>query len=225
MTALVTDYTISYGGAMFAASFATVGNRTLGSYQGLSGGTMGTLAGNMGNSAAFPTTAAGSNTAANATGLGGVGNITAAAAAATDFIMTSYQNPAGSTAVQGRRMVITGVRLSLVNLGAAVATTATTVLVGLAFGHTAVSLATAETASFATATTKAPRRKPVGFAYWNIGAPIGATPQNGDLVMTFNNPIYVNPGEFIATTLKFVTGTATASQSIGYTVDFDYGWE
>ena len=225
VTALVTDYTVSYGGALFAETFSTVGNRSLGSYQGLSGGTMGTLAGNIGNSTAIPTTAAGSNTAANVTGLGGVGSITAAAAAATDFILTSYQVPAGTVAVQGRRLVVRGVRVSAVNLGAAVATSATSCLIGLAFGHTAVSLATAETASFATATTKAPRRLPLGFMYWNVAAPIGATPQNGDIVQTFANPIYVNSGEFIATTLKFTSGTATASQQITYTVTFDYGWE
>jgi hypothetical protein len=86
-------------------------------------------------------------------------------------------------------------------------------------------MATNETASFATATTKAPRRMPLGFMYWNIAAPIGATPTNGDIYMPFTNPIYVNAGEFIATTAKFVAGTATASQTIGYTVTFDYGWE
>ena len=225
LQATISDYTVSYGGPLVTASLAQIGNRSLGSYQGLSGGTMGSLVANMTNSLAFPTTAAGSNTAANSTGLGGVGNVTAAAAAATDFILNSYQVPAGTTAVQGRRLVITGVRVSAVNLGAAVATTATTLLIGLAFGHTAVSLATNESASFTTATTKAPRRMPLGFMYWNTAAPIGATPQNGDIVQTFANPIYVNPGEFIATTAKFVTGTATASQSIGYTVTFDYGWE
>lgn len=225
VTALVTDYTVSYGGAMFSDTMATVGNRSLGSYQGLSGGTMGSLVVNMGNSAAIPTTAAGSNTAANATGLGGVGSITAAAAAATDFILTSYQVPAGTVAVAGRRLVVRGVRVSAVNLGAAVATSATSCLIGLAFGHTAVSLATTETASFASPTTKAPRRLPLGFMYWNVGAPIGATPQNGDIYMPFGSPIYVNPGEFIATTLKFTSGTATASQQITYSVTFDFGWE
>lgn len=225
VTALVTDYTVSYGGAMYSSPWSAVGNRSLGSHQGLSGGTMGTLSSITSNSLAILTTAAGSNTAANVTGLGGIGSITAAAAAATDFIMTSYQVPAGTVAVQGRRLVVTGVKVSAINLGAAVATTATSCLIGLAFGHTAVSLATAEGASFSTATTKAPRREPLGFLYWNVGAPIGATPQNGDITMRFSNPIYVNSGEFIATYLKFTSGTATASQQITYAVTFDYGWE
>lgn len=223
VTALISDYTVSYGGAMYAQTWAAVGNRSLGSYQGLSGGTMGSLA-SYANST-NPTSAAGSNTAANVTGLGGQGAINAAATAATDFIMCSYQVPAGTVAVQGRRLVVSGVKISCANLGAAVATTATTIALSLAFGHTAVSMAQTETASFATATTKAPRRIPLGIMFWNVAAPIGATPQNGDIYMPFKNPIYVNPGEFIATTLKFLVGTATASQSIWYHVTFDYGWE
>lgn len=223
VTALVTDYTVSYGGAMYSQEFGAVGNRSLGSYQGLGGGTMGTLA-NYANSA-NPTTAAGSNTAANVTGLGGQGAINAAVAAATDFILCSYQVPAGTVAVQGRRLTIRGCKISAANLGAAVATSATTLAYSIAFGHTAVSLATAEGASFSTATTKAARRIPMGMQYWNVGAPIGATATNGDLYMPFNMPIYVNSGEFIAVTAKFLTGTATASQSIWYHVTFDYGWE
>lgn len=220
---LLTDYVISYGGPNLGEPMGVVGNRSLGSYQGLSGGTMGSLAAYANST--NPTSTAGSNTAANVTGLGGQGAINAAAAAATDFIMCSYQVPAGTVAVQGRRLRVGGVNISCANLGAAVATTATTIALSLAFGHTAVSLATAETASFATATTKAPRRIPLGIMYWNVAAPIGATPQNGDIFIPFQNPIYVNPGEFIAVAMKFLVGTATASQSIWYHVTFDYGWE
>lgn len=218
-----TDYTITMGGAMYASTWSQVGNRSLGSHQGLGGGTMGSLA-NYANST-NPTSAAGSNTAALVTGLGGQGALNAAATAATDFILTSYQVPAGTIAVQGRRLVIYGVKISAANLGAAVATTATTIAYSLAFGHTAVSLATAETGSFVTATAKAPRREALGIQFWNVGAVIGATPQNGDLYMPFTQPIYVNPGEFVATVAKFIVGTATASQSIWFHVTFDYGWE
>lgn len=220
----VTDYTISHGGPTYSSSFAAVGNRSLGSYQGLSGGTMGSLASFP--NVAVPTSAGGSNTATNITGLGGRGAINAAAgAAASDWIMCSYQVPAGTTAVQGRRLVINGVWISCANLGAAVATTATTIGLSLNFGHTAVSLAQTETASFATATTKAPRRIPLGIMFWNVAAVVGATPQNGDIYRQFANPVYVNPGEWVSTAMQFLVGTATASQSIWYYVGFDYGWE
>lgn len=215
---VIGSYTITVDGLNLTDDFKTVGNRVFGSYQGLSGGTMGTLA-NYANSA-NPTSAAGANATANVTGLGGQGAVNAAAAAATDFQLCSYQVPAGTANVQGRRLVLTGVKISAANLGAAVATTATTVAYSLAFGHTAVSLGTTDTAS-----TKAPRRIALGMQYWNVAAPIGATPQNGDLYMPFNSPIYVNPGDFIAVAMKFLVGTATASQSIWYHVTFDYGWE
>jgi hypothetical protein len=145
LQALVTAYAVSMGGPVLAQSLASSGNRTLGAHQGLGGGTMGSLA-NYANGTT-PATAAGSNTAALTTGLGGQVHLTAQVTGVTDNILTSYQNPAGTIAVQGRRLVIYGVNVNAANLGAAVATTATTVLVGLAFGHTAVSLATAESAS------------------------------------------------------------------------------
>jgi len=123
--------------------------------------------------------------------------------------------------VQGRRLVIRGVQLSAVNTGAAVATTATTIQFSLAFGHTAVSLATAEGA-----TTKAPRRVALGIMTWAVGAAIGQGPQNGDLFADFGDaPIFVNPGEFVALVGKFIVGTATASQTINFVWRPVYGWE
>lgn len=62
--------------------------------------------------------------------------------------------------------------IDLVNTGAAVATTATTIQFSLAYGHTAVSLATAEAAN-----AKAPRRISLGYATWAVGSAIGTQPQ------------------------------------------------
>ena len=225
--ALVQDYRIFIRGPQFADNLSTVGNRIYGSYQGLSGNTLGSLATYPNSS--NPTAAAPSNTALTANlpaGLGGQGAVTAAVAAATDGIWGSFQNPAGSATVQGRRMVVRGIRLQCVNTGAAVATTATVVQFSLAFGHTAVSLATSESASFATGTTKAPRRVPIGFQSWPVGAAIGAPPTEGPIYFDLEDaPIYVNPGEFIALVGKFLVGTATASQVINFIWQPVYGWE
>lgn len=215
-------YNLRQGGANINTTASTNGNRILGSYQGLGGGTQGSLA-SYANSA-NPTAAAPSNTALTANlpnGLGGQGLVIAAAAAATDGIWASYQIPAGTVNVQGRRLVLRGAVLDLVNLGAAVATTATTLQFCVAFGHTAVSLATAEAA-----TTKAPRRLAMGYATWAVGAGIGAGPQGGRLFMDLGDaPIFVNPGEFVQLVGKFLVGTATASQTIGFTWQPVYGWE
>lgn len=184
--------------------------------QGQSGGTMGTTA-SYANSADPTAAAALSNTAALVTGFGGQARFNAAATAVTDGIVTSYQNPAGTAAIPGRTIMVTGVKISAANLGAAVATTATTLAWSLAYGHTAVSLATTETLG----TSKAARRIPLGLQTWPVGAAIGQMPQCGDLYMRFASPIAVQPGEFIASVAKFIVGTATASQVIWAHVTFD----
>lgn len=169
---------------------------------------------------------AGSATAANIVGLGGYGTITAPVAAATDIIASSYQVPAGTFTVTGRNLYITGIYISAVNLGAAVATTPTTLLWGAGYGHTAVSMATLETSSttFTNATTHAPRRITLGFMSAPIASAIGAT-YDKNIERTFTTPIVVRPGEFINTYFKVLVGTATTSQVIGYNVEFDGYWE
>lgn len=219
LSAQLGNWNVRLGGGNIIRTAAESGNACYGAYQGRGGGTMGTLA-SYANSA-DPTAAAGlSNTAALVTGLGGQFRFNAAATAVTDGIVTSYQVPAGTVSIHGRRLVIRGVKISCANLGAAVATTATTLAWSLAFGHTAVSLATAEAA-----TAKAPRRIALGMQTWPVGAGVGQMPQSGDLYMPFNTPVYVNPGEFVATVAKFIVGTATASQVIWGHVTLDYGWE
>lgn len=215
-------YSVRLGGSNIASTLSTQGNRIYGSYQGASGGTMGSLA-TYANST-NPTAAAPSNTALTANlpgGLGGQGVVIAAVAAATDGIWSSYQVPPSTINTAGRRLVLRGVSLDLVNLGAAVATTATTIQFAIAFGHTNVSLATAEAA-----TAKAPRRISLGYATWLVAAAIGSGPQGGKLVLDLGDaPVFINPGEFVALVGKFLVGTATASQVINFSYQPIYGWE
>ena len=223
---LLTDYMVSLGGSPYQASLAHIGNRSLGSHQGLSGNTMGSLAVYANNT--NPTAGAGSNTAvivSSSQGIGGQFLMTAQVTGATDNIISTYLNPAGAVGVQGRRLAIHGVKIDAVNFGAAVATTPTTLLLAMTFGNTALTLATAETGSFVTATAKAARREALGFMNWPTAAAVGAGPDRGAVSMQFSQPIYVNPGEYIGTTCRFIQGTATASQAIFFTVTFDYGWE
>ena len=105
-------------------------------------------------------------------------------------------------------------------MGAVVATTPTSMALVANYGHTAVSLATGEAA-----TTKAPRRVPLGTMTWPVGAAIGATPTNGDIWMPFVAPITVAPGEFFAISAKLLAGTATASQTIYFVIGIDSYWE
>lgn len=224
--ALITDYRVLLRGAPFADDLGIIGNRIYGSYQGLGGGTMGSLANYANN--ANPTPAVATNTtAALGTGLGGQFWETATIAVNTDGIICSYQVPAGTAAVQGRRLKITGVTL------AAYVQTAITggpfiQQFSLAFGHTNVSLATAETGSFVTATAKAPRRVPLAAFTQQVTAAQAVSTivsQPGGAGVDFNAaPIYVNPGEFVAVVAKKV-GTVATAGVIGYVIRFDYSWE
>ena len=111
-----------------------------------------------------------------------------------------------------RNLIITGVRADVTNQVVAVATTAFNFQCAIAFGHTAVSLATTETASFATATTKAPRRVPVGSLYLPVAAAVG---QNSNQIrVSFQSPLIVYPGQFVAFIIKPVLGTATATETL-----------
>lgn len=222
LQAKVGAYNVRLGGSNLSSTISTQGNRIYGSYQGISGGTMGGLS-TYPNST-NPIAAAPSNTALTANlpgGLGGQGAVIAAAAAATDGIWGSYQVPPVSANSGNRRLVIRGVQLDLINLGAAVATTATSIQFSLAYGHTAVSLAMTDGAA-----SKSPRRLPLGFATWPVGAAIGAQPQAGKITLDLGDaPVFVNRGEFVALVGKFLVGTATASQVINFTWTLIYGWE
>lgn len=185
---------------------------------------MGTLAkfgtittGNEANlTAAVPTT----TTAALGTGLGGAFWETVSLAVNTDGIIMSYQVPATGVNAAGRRLVLRGIYLS---------SYVQTVIVGgpytaewfLAFGHTAVSLATAEAA-----TTKAPRRIALPFVQQVTAAQAVQTTvaQNVNFCDFGDAPLYVNPGEFIQLCTRH-QGTAGTTGTIVHRVTPVFGWE
>jgi hypothetical protein len=195
-------------------------------YQGQNGGTMGTTA-LLPNATAATVVTGGaiSQTVAIATGLGGQAGIVANVAGA-DGLVTAFQVPLGSATQTPRNLVITGIRIDSVNIGAAVATTASVLQWSLAFGATGgtiPSLAQAETGSFVTATAKAWRRVPLGLQSWILAAGIG-TPAE-PITVPFDSPIIVAPGEWVASVAKFIVGTATPSQVIWATVTFTAHYE
>lgn len=214
--ALLGAVNVRLGGCNVGTTVSTQGNRLYGSYQGLSGGTMGSLA-NYVNSA-NPTAAVPTNTtAALGTGLGGQFWETDTLAVTTDGIICSYQVPAPTVNVPGRRLVVRGVKISS-HVQTALTGGGYVAQFSLAFGHTAVSLATAEAA-----TTKAPRRIPLG--QQSVAAAAAALTLLQDVTLDLGDaPVFVNPGEFIAVVKKKV-GTAPTVGVIAHLVTFIYGWE
>jgi len=212
-------YNVRIGGSNVSTTPSTQGNRMYGSYQGHSGGTMGSLA-NYANSA-NPTAAVPTNTtAALGTGLGGQFWETATLAVNTDGIICSYQVPAASVNNMAKRLVVRGVYLTSY-IQTAITGGAFVAQYSLAFGHTNVSLATAEAVS-----AKAPRRIALPFTQVVTSGQAASTlvSQAATFCDLGDAPIFVNAGEFIQLVTKHV-GTVATAGTIAHTVTFVYGWE
>lgn len=206
---------VSIGGIVASDRLSAQGNRMYGAHRGLSGGTMGSLA-NYANSA-NPTAAVPTNTtAALGSGLGGQFWETDTLAVTTDGIIQSYQVPALSVNGNTKRLAIRGVKID---------SYVQTALTGggyvaqwsLAFGHTAVALNTAEAA-----TTKAPVR--VGLGVQSVASGAAVLVKLDTIVVDFDMPIFVEPGEFVQCVKKKV-GTAPSAGVIAHVISYDYGWE
>lgn len=221
------DYRIVSRGSPFADSLGTVTSRAIGTMQGLSGGTMGTIGTYTNNT--NPTAAVPTNTtlAVGAAGLLNQAWETFSLAVNTDGILQSYQLPAGSASVQGRRFKVSGISLS---------SFVQTVLAGwpmnrtfaLAFGGTTVSQATAESASMATATAKARRILLLPWFTQTITAAqaVNTMIAQPDTLITFPNDseLYVNPWEFIQVIVKGI-GTVGTSGTIATNIQVFGSWE
>jgi hypothetical protein len=190
-------------------------------YQGQSGGAQGTLATIVNNTA--PTAAALQNTATLVAGLGGTAAVLPTLTANNDGIIFSYQNPAGGVSQTPRTLVITGVQIHGAVSTALSGGPVINALI-LNYGHTAVSLATAEGASFSTATTKIPRKVPVGFETYAANAAVGvlgtSVPIELDLAQS---PVVVNPGEFVCISSRNI-GTVTTTGAITYLCTIKHYW-
>jgi hypothetical protein len=174
------------------------------------------------NSLATATGTAATNTAAIATGIGLGGQVVVlpTLTAATDGIIFSYQNPAGTATQPGRNLYVNGVSVS------GVVTVALTggplyYVWSVAYGHTAVSLATAEASNTATP-TKAPRRVPFGISTTVVTAAIGTA--FGPVTLALQTPICVQPGEFFQICAKNI-GTVTTLGAVTMIGLVDSYWE
>ena len=193
-------------------------------YQGQNGGTMGSTA-NLNNSALAAATAL-SNTAVttgNPAGLGGYAHSLPTLAVGTDGIITSYQNPVGSTGQTPRNLIITGVWIHSV-VDAVLTGGPLAYVYSLAYGNSQVALTTADSISFTSPTTKAPRRIALGVEGCIANALAGTTLSSSGVYRSFASPVVIAPGEFVAVVGRNM-GTATTLGSVVHTVGFDAYWE
>ncbi len=212
----LSNVSVRLGGSCYDRTLGEFGNAVYGSYQGLTGGTMGSLA-SYANSA-NPTAAVPTNTTSTVlTALGGQGWETDTLAVTTDGIIMSYQVPAATANGLGRRLKLTGIRMDSY-VQTALTGGGYNAQFSLCFGHTTVSLATAEAAN-----AKAPRR--IALGAYSVASGLVALTQLPTIQLDFSSaPIYVNPSEFIAIAKKKV-GTAPSAGTIAYTITPIYSWE
>jgi len=210
------NYSIINAGVEYSDNLGNATARVVGSFQGLSGGTMGSLA-SYANSA-NPTAAVPTNTTSTVlTALGGQGWETDTLAVTTDGIIMSFQVPAGTANVQGKRLKVVGLKIYSF-IQTALTGGGYNAQFSLCWGHTAVSLATAEAA-----TTKSPRR--IALGSYSVAAAAAALTQLPIIEIDLEHaPIYVNPSEFIAIAKKKI-GTAPSAGVVAYTFTPIYTWE
>jgi len=222
LNCILTRYNIRMGGAFGSQDLLEMTSRIYGSYQGLSGGTIGSLQfGTVTTGSIVPPTPAAitNTTAALGAGLGGMFYETTSIAAGTDGVLSSYQVPAGTTLIQGRRLILFGVGIqSFVQTGTIGGPWVAKFYI--AYGHTAVSLATAVSGS-----TRAPIRVPIPIVQTvTINQAVSTRVSQNIGYYKFPQPIYVNPGQFVqlVTTKVGVTGGTGA---VAHSIVFDYSWE
>ena len=213
----VVEYLVSSGGFVNTRSEQVTAAILTGGQQGQQGHTQGSTALFTNSLAAGAGAVMTNTTAALGVGLGGQFSVLPTLAVPTTGILCSYQNPVPTTILTGKQLVITGVKIESVVTTVLVGN-ATPVIyaLGIAYGHTTVSLATAEGAS-----TKAPRTIPLGIQTFAAAAAVGTV---GQVVnVKFDRAIPVYPGEFVAVTAKNM-GAVTTTGVITFLVTYDYGW-
>jgi hypothetical protein len=213
----IAEYLISNGGFVNTRSEQVTSSILTGGQQGQQGHTQGSTALFTNSLAAGAGAVMTNTTAALGSGLGGQFSALPTLAVPTTGILCSYQNPVPTTILTGKQLVITGVKIESV-VTTVLAGNATPVIyaLGIAYGHTAVSLATAEGAS-----TKAPRAIPLGIQTFAAAAAVGSVGQV--VIVKFDRALPVYPGEFVAVTAKNM-GAVTTTGVVTFLVTYDYGW-
>lgn len=207
-------------GKDWGTTMVTNGQSSISAPDGQAAVAAGTQTANMVNITA-PASATLANATAGYATLGGQFQFAAVAGAETDYALFAYLNPAATSAIPGKNLIITGVKIDTFNTVAAVATTATVLQWSIGVGGTAVTLLTADSV---TAGTRAARRLGLGVQNMIVGTPVGgmATPT---IDTKFTSPLLVEPGSYCHIILKMPIATATATEIIRGLVTVIGYWE
>jgi hypothetical protein len=207
-------------GKDWATSMITNGQSSISAPDGQAAVAAGTYTANIVNNTA-PSSIPLSNTTAGYATLGGQFQFAAVGGAETDYALFAYLNPAGTAAIPGKTLLITGIKIDTFNTVAAVATTATVLQWAIGIGGTAVTLLTADSV---TAGTRAARRLGLGVQAMPIGTAIGGM-ASPSIDTKFAAPLMVEAGSYCHIILKMPIATATATEIIRGLVIINGYWE
>jgi len=150
--------------------------------------------------------------------LGGSFVFAAPATSENDYPLFAFLNPAATTSISGRNLIVKGVWIDTFNQVAAVATTATIFQWSAAVGSTAASLATVDAAN-----TRLPKRIYLGQQVYPIASAVGFAALRVDC--KFDTPLVVEPNTYFHIILRAPLGTATATETFRGAVGVNAYWE
>lgn len=195
----------------WAAAMAANGN---GSYQTQLGTAVGPTSNSGITALAAPTYTA--NTAPAINALGGkwispsplpAGTSGLATVADVHYPLFSYLNPAGTAAIPGRDLVVTGIRIGETVVSAVLGATYTQLEWIVGVGSSAATLATAD--AVGPPTTTSPKRQTVGSQSFLATAPAGTVAPG--FVVPLDAPLVVPPGTYLHIIQSFIGNAATGS--------------
>jgi hypothetical protein len=213
----IASYTVTQGGFQNTRSELVTAALLTGGQQGQQGQTQGQLTNITNNLAPTAGAAMTNTTAALGTGLGGQFSALPTFTVNSDGILCSFLNPIPASAIAGKHLIIKGVWIDAsVTTVLAGNATAVQYIYTLCTGHTALSLATTESAI-----AKAPRRTYLGKQDFAAAAAVGTNATR--IYVAFDRPIPVAPGEYAAIAAKNI-GAVTTTGVITFWVGFDWSW-
>lgn len=149
-----------------------------------------------------------SSTAAYST-LGGQFALASITSAETDVCVFSYLNPAQTSQIPGKNLIICGVNLDAVSIGVVGSAVGAVQQWSLGVGGTAVAMP----ADSATAGTRAHRRVPLGFMVFAPSAPVGSHCTR-PVDIDFDSPVVVEPRTYLNVYMKPIQGPLNTGQVI-----------
>jgi hypothetical protein len=182
----------------------------------------GTASGQTATFAVGAAPAAGTWTASTAPATNSLGGLwtspaTMPAGAETDYPMFAYLNPAGTAALPGKTLVVTGVKVHESIVTTVIGATPAQLLWGLGVGSTASSLATTDGAA-----TVGPRRVVIGIQSFAATAAVGTVCTQTPFLDLTSAPMIVPAGTYCHITMRLLSNTAASGALRGAVTIYGY---